>query len=196
MLWSTALSAQACCAVKNCPLVNDCNLLARISDYYLPLSHMMPLIPPQSIAFIFGMGKLETLVYNLVKVARWSNSFGLLGTIHQRDRHRATSPSKCHANALHRVANKTCTKTSKITHTCLRETHKQNQCYKTQLKLPFTVTPSSQDMRAGTKFKSGGTNEWPTMRCRVPRHQKPQDRDVEGVQGINVRGLGEHCEHL
>jgi len=31
-----------CCAVKNCPLVNDCDLLAVFSDFYLPLSHLTP----------------------------------------------------------------------------------------------------------------------------------------------------------
>jgi len=31
-----------CFAVKSCPLVNDCDLLAVFSDLYLPLSHVTP----------------------------------------------------------------------------------------------------------------------------------------------------------
>jgi len=31
-----------CYAVKNCRLMNDCNLLAGFSDFYLPLSHLTP----------------------------------------------------------------------------------------------------------------------------------------------------------
>jgi len=33
-----------CCSVKSCSLVNDCDLLAGFSDFYLPLSHLMPSI--------------------------------------------------------------------------------------------------------------------------------------------------------
>jgi len=33
-----------CCAVKSCPLVNDCDLLAAFSDFYLHLSHLRPSI--------------------------------------------------------------------------------------------------------------------------------------------------------
>jgi len=31
-----------CCAVKSCPLVNDCDLLAGFFEFYLPLSHLTP----------------------------------------------------------------------------------------------------------------------------------------------------------
>jgi len=31
-----------CCAVKSCPLVNDCDLLAGFCDFYPPLSHLTP----------------------------------------------------------------------------------------------------------------------------------------------------------
>jgi len=31
-----------CCAVTSYPLVNDCDLLAGFSDFYLPLPHLTP----------------------------------------------------------------------------------------------------------------------------------------------------------
>jgi len=50
-----------CCAVKSCPTVNDCDLLAGFSDFYLPFSHLSPSVRgfPRAIGFTFGMGKLE-----------------------------------------------------------------------------------------------------------------------------------------
>jgi len=60
-----------CCAVKSCPLVNNCNLLAKFSEFYLPLSNLTPSVRgcSRAIGFIFGTGKLIWLGYNLVKVA-------------------------------------------------------------------------------------------------------------------------------
>jgi len=70
-----------CCVGKSCPLVIGCDLLARFSDFYLPLSHLTPSVrgSPRAIGFaksgtpgfIFGVGKLEWLDYDLVKVAWW-----------------------------------------------------------------------------------------------------------------------------
>jgi len=34
-----------CCAVKICPLVNDCDLVAGFSDFYLPLCYLTPSVP-------------------------------------------------------------------------------------------------------------------------------------------------------
>jgi len=56
-------------AVKSCPLVNDCNLLAVFYDFYLPSDFLNDVDPLGAIGFIFGLGKLEWLGYNLVKVA-------------------------------------------------------------------------------------------------------------------------------
>jgi len=36
----TTLEARHRCAVETCPLVNDCDLVARFCDFYLPLSHL------------------------------------------------------------------------------------------------------------------------------------------------------------
>jgi len=60
-----------CCAVKSCPLVNDCNLLAGFFDFYLPLSNLTPSMRgfSQAIEFMSGIRKLEWLIYNPVKVA-------------------------------------------------------------------------------------------------------------------------------
>jgi len=43
-----------CCAVKCCPLVNDCDLLAAIFDFYPSLSHLTPSMRgnPRAIGFI------------------------------------------------------------------------------------------------------------------------------------------------
>jgi len=40
-----SLTQLPCCAVKSCPLMNDRDLLAGFSDFYLPLSHVTPSIP-------------------------------------------------------------------------------------------------------------------------------------------------------
>jgi len=34
--------ARRCCAINNCPVVNDCDLLTGFSDFYLPISHFTP----------------------------------------------------------------------------------------------------------------------------------------------------------
>jgi len=66
---------------------------------------------------VFGMGKLEWLGYNFLKVVWWSTQS--LGTIHQHDRHTAINMTdrqtrrhnKCRANALRRAAKFTIIKT-------------------------------------------------------------------------------------
>jgi len=37
-----------CCAAKSCHLVNDCDLLAGFSDFYLPFSHLTPPVSSSS----------------------------------------------------------------------------------------------------------------------------------------------------
>jgi len=52
--------------------MNDCDLLAGFSDFYLPVFNLMLSVKGGSlraIGFIFGVGKLEWLGYNLAKVA-------------------------------------------------------------------------------------------------------------------------------
>jgi len=105
--WQTEWrSCTLCCAVKSCPLVNDCDLLAWFSDFYLPVSHLTLSTKetPSSYRVIFGTEKLEWVGYNLVKVAWWSTqSFGhntsTWQTYRQPRRH-----SKSRANALRRAA--------------------------------------------------------------------------------------------
>jgi len=50
-----------CCAVKSCPLVNYCDLLTGISDFYLPFFHLTLSLRrcPRATGFIFSVGKLE-----------------------------------------------------------------------------------------------------------------------------------------
>jgi len=51
------------------PLVNGCDLLAGFCEiFYLPLSHLTLSVRGslRVVGFIFGMGKLEWLGYNLV----------------------------------------------------------------------------------------------------------------------------------
>jgi len=41
--WQTARrSCTPCCAVRSCPLVNDCDLLAWFFDFYFPVFHSTP----------------------------------------------------------------------------------------------------------------------------------------------------------
>jgi len=110
--------AHRCCAIKSCPLVNDCDLLAGFSDsvihqraaldsilawfsnFYRALSHLMPSVRGSSgaIGFVFEMGKLEQLGYNLCR----------LGTIHQRVQNNAAwivleAPRRSHVRPLLRT---------------------------------------------------------------------------------------------
>jgi len=50
--------------------VNDCDLSAGFSDFYLPFYHLTLSVRgfPRAIGFIFATGQLELLGYNLVKV--------------------------------------------------------------------------------------------------------------------------------
>jgi len=73
------------------------SILDQFSDFYLPLSHLTPSRRsiPRAIGFIFGMGKLEWLGYNLVKVAWWStHSFGHNTSTWQTHGQTATSPQQ------------------------------------------------------------------------------------------------------
>jgi len=59
-----------CCAVMSCPLVNDSDCWPElpILPIPLPFDSLVEEIP-RAIGFIFGVGKLEWLGYNSVKVA-------------------------------------------------------------------------------------------------------------------------------
>jgi len=61
------------CSIR-LPLVNDCDLLAVFSDFYLSLFYLTFSMraSPRTIGLIFSMEKLEWPGYNLVKVAWWS----------------------------------------------------------------------------------------------------------------------------
>jgi len=75
-----------CCAVKSCPLVNDCDLLTWFFDFYLPLSHLTPSVKgsPRAMGFIFGIGKLE---WATIRWRSHDDRLSRLDTIHQRGRH-------------------------------------------------------------------------------------------------------------
>jgi len=71
-----------CCTVKSSPLVNDCDIVWS-PDFRIFAYNPSPIWCPEwvgypwAVGFIFGVGKLEWLGYNLVKVAWWSTqSFG------------------------------------------------------------------------------------------------------------------------
>jgi len=61
--------ASRCCAVKSCPLVNDCDFLDGFCDFSLSYLTLSTMGFPRAVWFIFGMEKLEWLGYNLMKVA-------------------------------------------------------------------------------------------------------------------------------
>jgi len=109
-----------CCAVKCCLLVNDCDLLAGFSDYPSPIWCLQWGGSPRAIRFIFSVGKLEWLGYNLVKVTwQLTQSFGHSTSTWQTDRP-LRRHSKCRANALRREAN-----TSLIATHAARRHHKR-----------------------------------------------------------------------
>jgi len=67
-----------CCAVKSCPLVNDCDLLAGFFNFYPSVSH---LTPSMSYRIHIWYGKTRTAMLQS------GEGRSRLGTIHQRDRH-------------------------------------------------------------------------------------------------------------
>jgi len=74
-----------CYAVKSCPLVNDCDILAGFFDFCLLFSHLMPSMMriPSSYRVHIWYLKLEWLGWWMSHDDRLS----CLGTRHQRDRH-------------------------------------------------------------------------------------------------------------
>jgi len=50
-----------CCAVKSCLLVNDYDLLAKFSDFYLPIYHLIPSmkVMPSSYRVLVWCGKFR-----------------------------------------------------------------------------------------------------------------------------------------
>jgi len=93
-----------CYAAKSCPLVNDCEVLAGFSDFYLPLLFYafieeIPLSYPIRICCgktrMAGLqsGKCRIMIDSVV----WAQCFNATDTRHtDRQPHRH---SKCHANA-------------------------------------------------------------------------------------------------
>jgi len=58
-----------CCAVKSCPLVNDCDLLAGFSDFYLPLTQLMPSLPSSYRVYIcYGKTRMTGLQSSEVRL--------------------------------------------------------------------------------------------------------------------------------
>jgi len=96
-----------CCAVKSCPLVNDCDLLAKFSDFYLPLSHLTPSMSSSCrvhiwydktrMAHKYGEGRImiDSIVW-----AQYVNATDTQTQTHRQPRRH----SKCRANALRRAA--------------------------------------------------------------------------------------------
>jgi len=77
-----------CWAVKSCPLVNDCDLLAGFSDFYLPFSHLTPSIRgiPSSYRVHIWCGKTRMAEQQCDEGRIMIDSVWRLGTVQQRDR--------------------------------------------------------------------------------------------------------------
>jgi len=96
-----------CCAVKSCPLVNDCDLLAWFSDFYLTISHLTPSMReiPSSYQVHICIGKLECHFWWRLYI---DSSSGHNTSMWQTQRQTYRQPhrhSKCRSNTLHLAAN-------------------------------------------------------------------------------------------
>jgi len=92
----TLRSSFPCCDVKSCSLVNDCDLLAGFSDFYLPFFNATPSIPSSY--------RVQTRMAGLQS----GKGRRMIDSAHERDR-QPRRHSKCRVNALHRVAKMHCT---------------------------------------------------------------------------------------
>jgi len=90
-----------CCAVENCPLVNDSDLLAWFCDIYLPLSHLTPSVRaiPSSYRIRIWCGKTRMAGLKSGDGRKTIDS-SRLGTMHQRDRHTDSHVATANANVL------------------------------------------------------------------------------------------------
>jgi len=95
-----------CCTIKSCPLVNDCNLLLRFSNFYLPLSHLTPSLPLGYLVHVWrGKTRMAGLQsgedHMMIDSVVWAQY------INVTDRHTDTQTrrhSKCHIDALCQAA--------------------------------------------------------------------------------------------
>jgi len=99
---NTMMHSFPCCAVQNCPLVNDCDLLAGFSDFY----HVTPSITTE----LSGSYLIWENWNGWATIWRRSHDYRLsrLGTMHLRDRHTDSHVAIANAAPTHCVRRQKC----------------------------------------------------------------------------------------